>query len=277
MKKSLGPVRWLAYLAASLTPCLALAQDEEAGVSFGAIQITASSGEDGEGGALAAPAISAFSFGGPGGVFSSNILGGIDPNNRSQLFDLLSNESIKRELKLSETQLAGVKQIMQEHGKRVQEQISRLMAEGGNGSIKLDMTEVIKAKQEEAEAAIEEILLPEQMKRIRQLAYQIEIATDGLGESLINGRLGKDIGVHDQQKQQLADRARDVEVELRAAIAKVHAAARAKLFAELTPDQRKEAEALLGDFFQYEQDNIRNMIRSKMNESKQSKDAEKKK
>ena len=63
----------------------------------------------------------------------------------------------------------------------------------------------------------------------------------------------EEIGVYDDQKQHLIDQAAKIEQEAKAAIVQIKAAARAKLFAELTPDQRKAAEALLGDYFEYEE------------------------
>ncbi len=235
-------------------------------------------GEEGAGGELAdgiASGMASIAIGGPDGVVSlGGPLGGIDPNSRSQLFDLLSNDSIRRELKLSEPQVAGVKQIMRDSSKRMQEYIRAAMA-AGDGKINLDIGGLMKEKQAEAELAIEEILLPEQLKRVRQLAYQIEVSTDGLGESLVNGRLGQDVGVYEDQKQHLTDRARVIEEELRLVIAKAHAAARAQLFAELTPDQRKEAESLLGEFFRYEQPNLKALLRAqtkaKLNQEKPAK------
>ncbi len=214
--------------------------------------------------------VSSFSIGGPAGFLplGGGLVGGVDPDNRSQLFDLLSNQSVRRELKLTEQQIEGVQLIMRESGKRMQTQIRAAMEDmkEGDGNLKLDFGQLMKEKQTEAENAIEEILLPEQLKRVRQLAYQIEVASEGLGESLVNGRLGKDIGVYDDQKQHLTDRARVIEEELRLAIVKVQMAARAKLFAELTPDQRKEAEALLGTYFQYEQPNVGALLREKLKE-----------
>jgi hypothetical protein len=261
-----------AAVAAALCVASATKGQDEPEFKFGAIEIAASG--DGDGAAALASGMSSIAIGGPGGFISSNLLGGVDPNNRSQLFQLLSNDSIRRELKLTEEQQQGVAQIIQENGKRMQERVRQAIAQGGGGigSLRLDFSELMRVQREQSEAAIEEILLPEQLKRVRQLAYQIEIAQEGLGESLVNGRLGKDIGVYDQQKQQLTDRARDIEQELRAVIAKAHSAARMKLFAELTPDQRKAAEELVGDYFQYEESNLRGLMKGQLKKVEERRD-----
>jgi hypothetical protein len=197
-----------------------------------------------------------------GGLGGSNLLG-VDPNNRSALFNLLANESIRRELKLDDDQYAGVQKIMQESQKRVSEAVRANMA-AGNNNLSAGLSELRAESNKRAEAAIEEILLPKQLERVRQLAYQVEITQLGLGESLISGRLGKEIDIHEDQKQHLTDKAAAIEAEAVQAIAKIRAAARAKLFAELAPDQRKKAEELLGPHFDYEEPNFAKMIRQRV-------------
>ncbi len=202
-----------------------------------------------------------------GSLSMLNPLGGVDPNDRSQLFNLLSNPSVRQELKLTDEQSAGVQQIVEASTKRSRELIARMLAEqsqqGGN-AIRLGGADFRALRDEaaaQAETAIEEILLPEQMKRIRQLAYQIEVAQQGLGEALLNGRLGAEIEVHENQKQHLSDKAAEIEADARAAIANIKARARGKLLAELTPDQRQAAEERLGDYFDYEELSLAKQLR----------------
>jgi hypothetical protein len=86
------------------------------------------------------------------------------------------------------------------------------------------------------------------------------VAQLGLGDSLTSGRLGKEVDVHDNQKQHLTDKANAIEEEARLAIAKIRAAARDKLLAELAPEQRKKANELLGPYFAYEEPNLAKTI-----------------
>lgn len=59
----------------------------------------------------------------------------------------------------------------------------------------------------------------------------------------------------------MTDKALAIEAEAQAAIAAIRSRARAELFAELTPDQRKAAEALLGNYFEYEEPSLGQQIR----------------
>lgn len=198
--------------------------------------------------------------------FGSSI-GGVDPGDRSQLFRLLSNDSVRRELNLTDEQFGGVQKIQQESQSRVSKMMQAKMAVAEGGSIRFsgdDFKDLMAENRATAEAAIEEILLPEQMKRVRQLAYQVEVSQEGLGEALVNGRLGTEIGIHEDQKQNLSDRAAKIEAEAVAAILKIRAEARARLFQELTPDQRKAAEERLGDYFEYKEPSVGAQIRKRI-------------
>lgn len=195
-------------------------------------------------------------------------LGGINPQDGSQLFQLLSNESVRKELQLSEEQYEGAQTIQKASRERMSKLIREsLTSNGAGGMVRLQggaFSELIQKNQEEAESALEEILLPKQLERIRQLAYQVDVAQEGIGESLANGRLGEEIGVYDQQRENLIEKAASIDEELHAAVVRIHAAARAKLFKELTPEQRKKAEELLGDYFHYQEESLQKHIRRSM-------------
>lgn len=226
-----------------------------------AISIGISSDSNIDAGEMAAS--TSFSFISPGSSFS---IGSPDanPSSPSALFNLLGNDSIRNELGLTEGQYGGVQKIMKASQDRMSKLIrTRMMARKEGQSVQLDGADfqgLMEENRAQAEDAIEEILLPEQMDRIRQLAYQVEISRTGMGEALVSGRLGKEIGVYDDQKQELAERAAKIEAEAKLAILAIKSQARAKLFKELTPEQRKKAEALLGDYFEYEEPSLGQQI-----------------
>lgn len=219
----------------------------------------------GQGGIAIAPGNS-FSFGGN--------IGSVNPKDRSQLFQLLTNASVQQELELTEGQLEGAQKILKASRERMSELVRQQMAQnGGGGVIRLQggaFNELMQKNQEEAEAALEEILLPKQLERIKQLAYQVDVAQDGIGEALASGQLGEEIGVYEQQREDLLTRAAEIDAELQAAIVRIHAAARDKLFKELTPEQRKKAEELLGEYFHYQEVSLNQQIRKSMKQMRES-------
>lgn len=202
-------------------------------------------------------AISIGGFSTMGGSFS---IGGIDPNNSSALFGLLANESVRQELELSDAQFESANAIMRGSSQRLSDLVKSNVSEGKSMKT-AGVKELVEELKLQAEEAIEEILLPSQMKRIRQLAYQIEIAQDGLAESLTSGRLGNDIGVVDNQKSALLEKAKQIEAQARLEVIAIRKAARARLFKELSTEQRNKAEELLGNYFEYEEPSLAQRIR----------------
>ena len=238
-----------------------------------AISIGISSDGDGDAGEIAAS--TGISFISPGSSFS---IGSptANPNSPSALFNLLGNESIRNELELSEAQYGGVQKIMKASQDRMTKMIrTRMMARKEGQSVQLggaDFQDLMDENRVQAEDAIEEILLPEQMTRIRQLAYQVEISREGIGDSLVSGRLGKEIGVYEDQKEELAARAAKIEQEAKMAILAIKSQARAKLFKELTPEQRKKAEELLGDYFEYEEPTLGQQLSKSLKQIRRSRE-----
>ncbi len=241
---------------------------QEARVQVLGLSAESLSGESGEG---AAEQVANFAFSSAGGSFSLGglSLGGVNPDDRSQLFNLLANDSVKQELQLTDEQLGGVRQIMKASQQRLTSLIRESMRDRADSGapVRLDGEELrnlMLENRDQAEAAIEEILLPEQLKRIRQLAYQVQIAREGLGQALVSGRLGQEIGVHEDQKQQLLDRAAKIDADARQAIIAIRVKAREQLLAELTPEQRNSAESLLGPYFEYEEASLGQQLQQAM-------------
>ena len=208
----------------------------------------------------------------PGASISLGTAFGLNPNDKSQLFNLLKNKSIQRELQISDEQIRGATDIMQGAQERMQTIVQGMLANRRpDGGLNIDRDSIkLIAEENSAEAreAIEEILKPAQLRRLRQLAYQIEIDRDGLGASLVKGRLGREIGVYEGQKEQILDRAEQIEEQLKLEIAALKAEARAALLAELSPEQREAAEELLGEYFAYEEPTFAQSLRERIEKAR---------
>lgn len=237
----------------------ALAQEtEEAEVS--SIQIVASSDisiEGGEGGEGSAPKIG-ISFGVPGSTFTFGSGAAGNPTDASALASLMNMEAIRKELKLSDEQIAGIEKLQKRSGelmqKAIQEVINQPREEGGavRGAFKVDqIREARDEVRQLTDRSIEEILLPEQLSRIREIAFQVEISRLGLGPSLTRGKFGEEVGVRPEQKPELIRLAQRIDEEMKEKIAKIRSDARAELLAALDPEQQEKAKGLIGDYFDY--------------------------
>ena len=94
---------------------------------------------------------------------------------------------------------------------------------------------------------VDEVLTPEQLKRLPQLVYQTEVARVGMGQAITSGRLAHDVGVTENQKANLQLKAARAEAKLAEAVKKAIAEAQAEVLSELTTEQKQKAEELLGE------------------------------
>ena len=113
---------------------------------------------------------------------------------------------------------------------------------------------------------VDELLTPAQWKRLRQIAFQVEIARIGLGKALTEGRFSPEVGIHENQKTHIVEKAEEIEARTAETISRLLANAQRELLSELAPEQRAKAVDAMGEPFFF-----RDEFRPKMGtDSKQS-------
>jgi Spy/CpxP family protein refolding chaperone len=118
-------------------------------------------------------------------------------------------------------------------------------------------TEASKALGEETEKKVQAILLPHQLRRIKQIALQMQLQAVGYGGGgLGSGQLADDLKITDEQKAKLQERQKEVQKEMQektqAFYKQLQEESREKLFSVLTPEQRKQLDELIGEKFQWQ-------------------------
>lgn len=164
----------------------------------------------------------------------------VDPNDQVQLFRLLANAQVQIELGLSVTQRESYATVIS----RQRSEYARLP---GNARI-----QTRKKHENEASEVLEELLLPEQISRLKQLAFRIEIATIGFGEALTRGFLSQEVAVQPEQITDILKLCRVATEEFNQQRISIHEDAEIELAAGLAPDQRAAFEAALGAPWIYE-------------------------
>jgi len=99
-----------------------------------------------------------------------------------------------------------------------------------------------------SEGRLQEVLLPHQFDRLKQIDLQTRIQRGGAA-ALADGQLAETLGLSDQQKDQLRERSQEVQQELQEKIRQLRVEARGKLMDVLTPEQRAKLESMLGEEF----------------------------
>lgn len=178
-----------------------------------------------------------------------------NPDNPLSIAVLAVNPTVAAELNLEGKQLKALKSLFREgHGS-----LEVVTYESKDGEVVLDAKGRALHYQETLQArrnAIEEVLTPEDLKRLRQAAFQIEIARSGFGVAITSGALSENVGVSDNQKSHLREKANQIEAKLQGKIAKLLVEAQEEMVNELPAEQREKAKECLGNPFFYREDKL---------------------
>ena len=174
-------------------------------------------------------------FGGPGG-------GGVS--------GLLMSQDVRDELEISEEQLGDLRAM----GEEMRDQMRSMFA--GMRDLPPEerrerfesMRDQMQDVRAEAEERLGDILLPHQMERLREINVQQQVRRGGLGGAL-RGELGEELGITEDQREQLVTRAQELQQEMQEKIEKMRKDAQEELMGMLTSDQRSKLESMMGTEF----------------------------
>ncbi len=170
---------------------------------------------------------------------------GADDNPRR----LLRSEAVQRELEMTEDQIKSIEGREDNRGGNRDARNAEL--EGLSDEAREEkLREMRAARERERMAELEEILLPQQVQRLKQIVAQA--AAQGGARSMINGTLTSKLNITDEQKERIEKKAEELQKELDEKIAKLREQMRNELLAELTPKQRDQYKQIMGDTFAFE-------------------------
>jgi Spy/CpxP family protein refolding chaperone len=107
------------------------------------------------------------------------------------------------------------------------------------------MQELMKVAQKKVKDAVGEILLPHQAERLKQLSVQFQMRG---GSGLTSSEdVAEQLNITPEQRDKLREKARELEQELRKKLL-------ADLLKELTPEQQAKYKELVGEPFEFQQD-----------------------
>lgn len=176
---------------------------------------------------------------------------------------IADNEQFQQELGLVPEQrekLQGVRREMQEMRQKLFSQFrppvplpGQAPAEGGKANVQFDgkkfaeqMREGERKITEETKKKLSEILLPHQVERLKQIRFQIAMRNQG-SKAIAGGELGDILGLTDKQKEELAEKQRKAEKELREKIEQLRRDTYKEVVDEvLTSEQREKLSKLVG-------------------------------
>jgi Spy/CpxP family protein refolding chaperone len=198
------------------------------------------------GGSLPA-AVVAQGPGGPGGRGGFGMFGG---GGGGDLM-LLQNDDVRTELGLVDDQVEKIRGI----GEKMREEM-RSMFSGfrdlGDDERRAKFEEMrtkMEDRAKEVQKEMDEILLPHQSKRLKQIGRQLR-SRQGGSNGISPDAVATELKLSDEQKEKLREKAQEVEKKLREKVAKMRKEAEDDLLSVLTPEQRAEWRDLIGEPFE---------------------------
>lgn len=180
-------------------------------------------------------------------VFSTVGMGGSNrlPNDTIQL---LRMPQIINEIGLDEDQIATIGQLSQEMQKQIQNVFRS--ADFSSSDIQKIMREAQRTIREKTEEKLEEVLLPNQLRRFKQIKVQISLKNQG-ARSLLAGELAETIKLSDKQRTELMQVHAKKQAELQIEIELLREKYRKEtLQSVLSKTQLRDLEQLAGDDYE---------------------------
>jgi Spy/CpxP family protein refolding chaperone len=180
-----------------------------------------------------------FGFGGPGGF------GGFGGGS---LADVLRREDVRKELELLEDQVEKLQKLAEARGGQMRDVLAGLQ-DLSEEERREKIRERMEKAQAETEKQIGEVLLPHQMKRLKQLAVQMRLRFGA--RAMLEGSVAEQLGLTEDQKEKLRAKSEQLEEALRKKMAELRQQAQDELVKTLTPDQQAKFKEMVGDGFAF--------------------------
>ena len=167
------------------------------------------------------------------------------------LLQFLGSDQVQKEIDLLDDQKEQIKEvqdevrdIMREAFSGMREKFQDLSREERN-DLMTELREQIKEDTEDAEKKVEEILVPHQLDRLKQLQLQSKMRRGGTADALADA-----LGLSEDEAEKLKEKEEEVKKELEEDIKKLREKALDKTLSVLPADKREKAKELIGEAFE---------------------------
>lgn len=182
--------------------------------------------------------------GGRGGAVFGGGFGGGD------LAGLLRREDVQKELELLDDQIEQLQKLAEGQREKMREAFQGTQDLSREERMQ-KFQELMQKNREDQDKEIAGVLLPHQMKRLKQIQFQMR-SRGGIGRAAGNEELAKELGITDAQKEKLQAKAQELEEEIRQQLNELREKAQNELLSILTPTQQAKWKEMAGEPFEME-------------------------
>jgi len=174
----------------------------------------------------------------------------------SDTMSILRLPQFKKELELLDDQVEEIRMIQEE----MQTQTREIFKDANfNRDAAQVVREAHSAIREQTEERLKKVLLPHQVKRLKQLQFQMQLRSRG-ASSLTSGALADALKMTDKQKTELAEKQQASQAKLQEEIEQLREKYQQQVLEDvLTKTQLRELKKLVGDEYEVKRPDYRSM------------------
>ncbi|MGB4729022.1 MAG: hypothetical protein WBH86_16585 [Thermogutta sp.] len=189
--------------------------------------------------------------GGPGGRGPGMFMMG--PGGGVGYAQLLRIEKVQKEIDMTDDQKAEVEKILEKSRERMRELFQ------GGGQDREAARQRFQQAQQETQKAIEGVLLPNQVKRLKEIRLQVI----GIGAAMMDQEVRKELGVTEEQAQKIRDAVQKVMEELRGQRQQGERPSPEQMRERMQQMQQKMEEAVMSQLTEEQKNKWKSMIGEK--------------
>ena len=179
--------------------------------------------------------------------------GGFWGRNGDSLLNLLMNEKVQEELDFVDDQADQVEELQNEFREEMRYMFEDMRDGGGDRQEMFEkMREKMTELNEEFNSKAEELLIDDQLKRLKQLQNQSRMR-GGIERALENESFRDELGITDEQMEELREKAEEVRDWAAKEYERVREEAQDKVLSVLSKEQRDKIKEMTGDSFDFGQ------------------------
>ena len=112
------------------------------------------------------------------------------------------------------------------------------------------LPELMKKLREQQREQMQGLLLPHQVERLKQVAFQTHMKQAGAAGALASEAIAEELGITKEQIERLKERSKEIQAKLAEDMEKLKEKAQQDLLMELTPDQRAKIKEMTGEKYE---------------------------
>ena len=165
-------------------------------------------------------------------------------------WNMLSNPSVQKDLELVGDQLKQVQDLQADFAQQMKDQIGDISKGGLNKDRLKDLPELMKKLRDRQREQMEGMLLPHQIARLQQVAFQTHMKQAGTAGALASDKVAEELGITNEQIERLKKRSKEINEKLVKDMDALKEKAKEELLKELSLDQQAKLKEMMGDKYE---------------------------